>query len=425
MGMTLSEKIIARACGQDSVRPGEIVTCKVDLAMTHDSSGPRRQAPRLKELGVKVWDPDKVVILTDHYVPAVDALSAEILKLTRDWVKEQGIKNFYDMQGICHVVLPERGHLHPGQFAVGGDSHSPTGGAFGTFMIGVGATDMTGVLATGEIWVNVPPTILVRWTGDLPEYVTAKDMMLRLCGEIGLNGANYKVVEFAGNGVSALSMDERMVLPNMTAEVGAKTGIIAPDAVTMEWLKAAGAETAGALDWFSDEDCEYESVLEFDASTLSPQVAAPHSPANAAPVEDFKDVAVDQAYIGACTGAKLEDLHMAAEIVRGQTVAEGTRFLVAPASTRITAQAAADGTLATLTAAGAILLPSGCGACAGLGAGVLSAGETCISSTNRNFKGRMGPSDASVYLGSPYAVAAAAVAGHIADPRDISNRRAS
>ncbi len=421
MGMTLSEKIIADACGQDIVRPGEIVTCKVGLAMTHDSSGARRQEPRLKELGVDVWDPNKVVVITDHYVPAVDALSAEILKITRDWVKDQGIPHFYDMQGICHIVLPERGHLHPGLFAVGGDSHSPTGGAFGSFMVGIGATDMTGVLVTGEIWINVPPTILVNWSGSLSKYVTAKDMMLKLCAEIGLNGANYKVVEFAGDGVTSLSMDERMVLPNMTAEVGAKTGIIAPDQVTVDWLEEHGAKTEGALDWFSDSDCEYEDTLNFDASTLSPQVAAPHSPANAAPVEDYKNIAVQQAYIGACTGAKLEDLQMAAAVIKGKTVATDTRFLVAPASTRITAAAAADGTLATLTAAGAILLPSGCGACAGLGAGILSSGDTCISSTNRNFPGRMGSAHAKVYLGSPYAVAAAAVAGRIIDPREVGD----
>ena len=423
MGMTLSEKIIAKACGRDSVTPGEIVTCQVDLAMIHDSSGPRRQAPRLKELGRNVWDPDKIVCITDHYVPAVDALSAEILKITRDWCAEQGITNFYDQQGICHIVLPERGHLHPGLFVVGGDSHSPTGGAFGAFMIGVGATDMTGVLATGEIWVQVPPTIVVRWSGALAPTVTAKDMMLALCARIGLNGAGYKVVEFMGEAVTALPMDERMVLPNMTAEVGAKTGIIAPDQVTLDYLAEAGAVTDGALDWFSDDDCVYEQVLDFDANELSPQVAAPHSPANSKGVETYDGVRVDQAYIGACTGAKLADLHMAAEVVRGRKVAKTTRFMVAPSSTRITQAAAKDGTLETLTEAGAILLPSGCGACAGLGAGVLAEDEVCISSTNRNFQGRMGASSAEVYLASPYTVAAAAVAGRIADPREFVSAR--
>ncbi len=419
MAMTLSEKIIAKACGRDTVTPGEIVTCQVDLAMIHDSSGPRRQAPRLKELGRNVWDPDKVVCITDHYVPAVDALSAEILKITRDWCAEQGITKFYDQQGICHIVLPERGHLHPGLFAVGGDSHSPTGGAFGAFMVGIGATDMTGVLVTGEIWIQVPPTIVVRWSGALAPTVTAKDMMLALCARIGLNGAGYKVVEFTGEAVTALPMEERMVLPNMTAEVGAKTGIIAPDQVTLDYLAEAGAVTDGALDWFSDADCAYEQVLDFDADALSPQVAAPHSPANSKGVEAYDGVRVDQAYIGACTGAKLADLHMAAEVVRGKKVAKTTRFMVAPASTRITQAAAKDGTLEILTEAGAILLPSGCGACAGLGAGVLAEDEVCISSTNRNFQGRMGASSADVYLASPYTVAAAAIAGRIADPREI------
>ena len=223
----------------------------------------------------------------------------------------------------------------------------------------------------------------------------------------------------------ALPMDERMVLPNMTAEVGAKTGVIAPDEVTLEYLRNAGADTDGALDWNSDADCDYESTIAFDASALAPQVAAPHSPANARDAGDYAGVSVNQAYIGACTGAKLADLHMAAEVLRGRQVARTTRLLVAPASTRITAQAAADGTLTTLTEAGAILLPSGCGACAGLGAGILSGKEVCISSTNRNFKGRMGAADAEVYLGSPYSVAAAAVAGRIVDPREVLAEKAA
>ncbi len=286
-------------------------------------------------------------------------------------------------------------------------------------MIGSGATDMTGVMATGEIWVQVPPTMVVRWNGALAPTVTAKDMMLALCARIGLNGAGYKVVEFTGEAVTALPMDERMVLPNMTAEVGAKTGIIAPDEVTVDYVREAGGVTEGALDWFSDEDCTYEQVLDFDAGALSPQVAAPHSPANSKGVEEYDGVRIDQAYIGACTGAKLADLHMAAEVLRGKKVAKTTRLMVAPSSIRITQAAAKDGTLEILTEAGAILLPSGCGACAGLGAGVLAEAEVCISSTNRNFQGRMGASSAEVYLASPYTVAAAAIAGRITDPREF------
>jgi 3-isopropylmalate/(R)-2-methylmalate dehydratase large subunit len=426
MAMTLAEKLCAKAAGKDAVRPGEIVTAKVDLAMMHDSSGPRRVAPMLEQLGAKVWDPDKIVLITDHYVPAVDAESAAILDLTRKWVKAEGIENFHDMQGICHIVLPERGHLKPGMFVVGGDSHSTTGGAFGAFMIGIGATEMAGVLATGEIWVRVPATIRIEWSGALGAGLSAKDMTLKLCGALGMAAANYKAVEYTGPAVAALAMTERMVLTNMAAELGAKTGLIAPDGMTLAYLREAGAEVGDeALKWRSDDDASFEAVHRFDAGRLAPQVAAPHSPENAADVTEHEGVGINQAYIGACTGAKLSDLHMAARILRGRKVAKDVRLLVAPASTRITGAAAADGTLAALSEAGAILMPSGCGACAGYGAGVLADGEVCISSTARNFKGRMGHPGSQVYLGSPYTVAAAAVAGHITDPRPMLMEKAA
>jgi 3-isopropylmalate/(R)-2-methylmalate dehydratase large subunit len=423
MPMTLAEKIIARAAGRNSVRAGEIVTCKVDLAMVHDSSGPRRVGPMLERLGVKPWDPSRIVVVSDHYVPAIDAESAAILDLTRKWVKREGVAAFYDMQGICHVVLPERGHLRPGLFAVGGDSHSPTAGAFGCFMFGIGATEMAGVMATGEIWVKVPETHLVRWRGTLAHGVVAKDMMLKLCREMKLGTIRYGVAQYAGEAIAALPMDERMVLTNMAAELGAQTGLIEPDAVTVATLKAMGIDAADALDWRGDRNARFAKIWELDASALPPQVAAPHTPENSAPAEEHRGVALDQCYIGACTGAKLSDLHMAAEILRGRKVASSTRLLVAPASTRITARAAADGTLATLTETGAILLPSGCGACAGLGAGLLAEKEVCLSSTARNFKGRMGAHSALVYLGSPYTVAASAVTGTITDPRVLLAER--
>jgi 3-isopropylmalate/(R)-2-methylmalate dehydratase large subunit len=387
--------------------------------MMHDSGGPRRVQPMLERLGARVWDPGKVVLVTDHYVPAVDAESAAILRLTRKWADAAGVDRFHDMQGICHVVLAEHGYVRPGMFAVGGDSHATTAGAFGCLMIGIGATEMAGVLVTGEIWVRVPSTILVRWSGRLGRGVVAKDMMLALCARLGINGANYQVVEYGGDAVAALPMAERMVLTNMAAELGAKTGLIAPDALTVAALAEAGVEQPDALGWRGDADAAYERVLDLEAAELPPQVAAPHSPENAAPVATHAGVAIDQAYIGACTGAKLTDLRMAAEVLRGRKVAPGVRLLVAPASTRVTREAAADGTLATMTEAGAILLPTGCGACAGFGAGVLGEDETCIASTARNFKGRMGAASARVYLGSPYTVAASAVAGRISDPREL------
>ncbi len=418
MPHTISEKIIARAAGVESVRPGEIVTCKVDLAMMHDSSGPRRQIQKLEAIGADVWDPDKVVVITDHFVHETDPDSIRIQDITREWVAAKGVKRYHEKEGICHVVLPEGGHLVPGMFLVGGDSHSPTAGAFGCFMIGIGATDLTGVLATGEIWVRVPQTIRVEVIGTMPRGVAAKDVILSLCHRIGLNGANYKAVEFAGNAVEEMSIDERMVLTNMSAEIGAKTGIIAADSKTLEWLRDAGAPVNGA-GYASDADAAYEQVIEIDAQTLSPQVAAPHSPANSLPVEENTGVKIQQAYIGACTGAKLDDLRMAAEIVRGKKVAEGTRFVVAPASNRVRDRAAEEGTIATLVAAGAVILPSGCGGCIGLGPARLGENEVGISSSSRNFRGRMGAQSSQGYLGSAYTVAASAVAGRIADPREF------
>ena len=417
MGATLAEKIIARAAGRGRVAPGEVVTCAVDLAMIHDSGGPRRVQPILDRLGAGLWDAGRVVLVSDHYVPAVDADSAAILDLTRRWAKARKLAHFHDMQGICHVVLPERGHLRPGMFAVGGDSHSPTGGAFGAFMFGVGATDMAGILATGETWLRVPGTIAIRIEGAPAPGVSAKDINLHLCARLGLGGARYQAVEYSGATVAALDMEERMTLANMSAELGAMTGLIAPDATTAAHVAAAGGDPGDWRRWQGDADAEYLETHEVDAARLAPQVAAPHSPANAGPVGAAAGQRIDQAYIGACTGAKLGDLRMAAAVLKGRRVAPGTRLLLAPASTRITAAAAADGTLAALTEAGAILLPSGCGACAGYGAGILADGEVCIASTARNFRGRMGAAGSEVWLASPYTVAASAVAGRIADPR--------
>ena len=419
MSQTLVQKIIARAAGRDTVRTGEIVTCQVDLALLLDSGGPRRIWPRLKELGVGVWDPDKIVLMTDHFVPAVDAQSAAILKLTREFAAEFGIKNFFDMQGIGHVVLAEQGLLQPGMFACGGDSHSTNGGAFGCYMAGFGAIEMTGVTVTGEIWLQVPETIRVNWEGEFRQGIVAKDVALKLCRELGMDNA-FRAVEFGGSTIANMPMMERVVLTNMAAELGAETGLIEPDEITLETIRAAGKEPAAdALAWRSDDDADYLATHSFDASSLVPQVAAPHKPSNSGPADDYCDVQIDQAYIGACVGAKLTDLHMVAEILKGRQVASTTRLLVAPSSKRTMAMAAADGTLATIVEAGGTLLPTGCGACAAMGAGILAEDEVCISSTNRNFQGRMGANSASVFLGSPYTVAASAVAGRITDPREM------
>ena len=416
---TLVEKVIARAAGRSRVEPGEIVTASVDLAFAHDSSGPRRWEPMLRELGVGLWDATKVAIVNDHYVPPPDAESAAFLEISRRFARAHGVANFFDMVGICHVVLPEHGLVRPGHFIAGGDSHTPMAGAFGTYAAGYGATDMAGIVATGQTWLRVPDTIRVEFSGTLPRGVVAKDIMLILCRELGRNNA-FMAVEFGGATIAAMSMSERMVLCNMAAELGADTGVVAPDDVTFDYLATTGkpvVDAAAARAFASDAGARYHAVHRLEAARLSPQIAAPHSPGNTHDVACFGAVRIDKAYIGACVGAKIEDLRMAAEILRTRQVHESVELLIAPASDHAIGQARADGTLDTLTAAGARLLPSGCGACAGYGEGILRDGETCLSSTNRNFKGRMGNRNADVYLGSPYSVAAAAVTGQITDPR--------
>ena len=419
MAQTLAQKLVARAAGKASVRPGEIVTCTVDLAMMHDSGGPRRVKPMLERLGARVWDPDKVVLATDHYLPANDEESRKIIRIARDWAKEAGVARFHDGEGICHVVLPENGYLRPGMFAVGGDSHSPTGGAFGAYMFGIGSTEMVGVLVTGEIWLRVPHTIRIEWSGRLARGVAAKDMMLAVIARLGLDGGKYEAVEYSGSAVAALPMQERMTLANMTAELGGQTGLIAPDETTREWLEARGARDVDTHTWQGDADAAFLEEHRLDASTLAPQVAAPHSPANSKPVSEFAGTKIDLAYIGACTGAKLEDLRMAAAVLKGRRIGNRVRLQVAPASAKDQAAALAEGTLQAVLNAGAELLPNACGACAGYGNDLLPENTVAISTTARNFKGRMGAQSARIYLGSPYTVAAAAVAGTIVDPREL------
>ncbi|MDA3888161.1 MAG: 3-isopropylmalate dehydratase large subunit [Allgaiera sp.] len=417
MAMTLAEKLIARAAGRTTVRPGEVVTAAVDLAMIHDSGGPRRVEPILKRLGVGLWDRDRVVLISDHYIPGDDPVGAAILRLTRDWAQAHGV-TFHDGQGICHVVLPERGHVAPGRFIVGGDSHSPTGGAFGAYMYAAGATEMAGVLATGEIWIRVPETIRLDWQGALPRGVVAKDMILAMCGRLGMDGGRYQAVEYTGPAIRALGMQERMTLSNMAAELGAQAGLIAPDEVTAAYVAAAGGDAGDWADWQGDAGAVVAERHDFDAATLAPQVAAPHSPANASDVGDQAGQALDVVYIGASTGAKYVDLRAAAEILRGHRPAKGVQILVAPASARDQARAEAEGIMAVFEAAGAQILPNACGICAGYGAARLGADIRCLSTTARNFKGRMGDASARVWLASPYTAAASAIEGRIADPRN-------
>jgi 3-isopropylmalate/(R)-2-methylmalate dehydratase large subunit len=415
---TLAQKLIAQAAGRSHVAVGDIISCKVDLAMFHDSSGPRRLKPMLEDLGAEIWDKSRVVLVMDHYVPEQDEDSRRIVRIARDWAQDQKLPHVYDSQGICHVVLPQKGHLRPGMFCVGGDSHSPTGGAFGTYMFGIGSTEMLGVVVTGEIWVRVPQTMRMWWDGQLPVGLTAKDMMLHMIGQFGMNGGDYQAVEFCGPAVQALSMQERMTMSNMSAEMGAQVGLIAPDEVTQDWLVKTGVskEDIHLGHWHTDEDAQAE-VHRFNAANLAPQVAAPHSPANTHAVSEFQNVAVQVAYIGACTGAKLDDLRAAAQIFKGKRVAKGVRLMVAPASLTDQSQAEQEGVMSVLRDAGAEVLPTACGACSGYG-GSIPDGANVIATTARNFKGRMGSATAQVYLASPYTVAASALRGFISDPRE-------
>ncbi len=417
MGMTLAEKIIARAADVIKVSPDEIHWVDVDLAMIHDSGGPRRIWPMLDELGVRVWDPDRVILVADHYVPAQDANAAKILQTTRAFATEFGISTFYEAEGIAHTLVVEKGHLRPGMLYVGGDSHTCTGGVLGCLALGMGSTDLLGVLATGRTWLRVPHTIRVNIDGSLGKGVTAKDFMLTMIGERGMAGAVYRVLEFIGSGVAAMSVDERSVLTNMCAEIGAKTGVIASDETTISHFKDLGVQVDEGPS--SDSDAEYLQSWPFDASEMVPVVARPHRHDDVVPAADVLNTPIGRAYIGACTGAKYADLAMAAEVLKGRRVAPGVNLQVAPASAAALSRAISDGTAETLIEAGAQLLSTGCGACPGLGSGVLGPGEVCISTTSRNTRGRMGSPDSKVYLASAYTVAASALAGEVVDPRSV------
>ena len=422
---TIVEKILSRASGQSQLVAGDYLSCAVDLAMVHDSSGPRRLGPKLAELERQLFDPDRLAIITDHFVPAEDAASREIQKITADFAAAEGIRHFYPEQGICHVVLPQKGLVRPGMLIAGGDSHSTTAGAFGCYAFGVGATDMTGVAATGKIWLKVPQTRLVNLTGQLADQVFAKDIILALCGAYGMDMADYQALEYAGPGVAKLSMQERMTLTNMAAELGAQAGLIAPDAITADWL-AVYAPDRQLVDqqpdsyWASDADSHSGPSFSLDLDLLTPQAAAPHSPANAGPITDHDSPDFTIAYIGACTGAKLADLRAAAKILQGRKLASSLRLLVAPASLLDQQAAEEEGLTQIFEEAGARFLATACGMCAGYGADRLGPQDVCISSTARNFKGRMGDPASQVWLASPASVAAAAVAGRLVDPREMA-----
>lgn len=418
MGMTLTEKILARASGNQSVKAGEIVVAKVDVAMMDDILGPRVEiAEKLKTLNLKVWDPDKVVLISDHYTPPANATQAEIVKFTRDWATEYGVNNYYEFHGPCHQVMVENGHVTPGDVIVGTDSHTCAYGALGAFSTGIGSTEMLGVLAKGEIWLKVPESIKIEYTGEIQKGVMAKDLILKAIGIVGHNGATYKAMEFMGPTLEGLIMDERLCITNMAVEAGAKNGIIKPDEKTREYLAAQGV-TRGHY-YESDPDANYLSEVKIDVNSLIPQVACPHEVDNVTDVTNVVGKKIHQAYIGSCTNGRYDDLKRAAELLKGKKIAKGIRLLVSPASRDVWERCAADGILTTLSEAGATVLASSCGACLGIHSGAIGEGEVCISSTNRNFIGRMGSKKSEVFLGSPLTVAASAITGVITDPREF------
>ena len=417
MGMTVTEKIIARAAHRDRVQPDEILWVDVDLAMMHDSSGPRRIWPALERLDMDVWDPDRVVLVCDHYVPANTVAAAEILQTTRKFANAFGIKRFHEADGIAHTLMVEKGYAQPGMMYLGSDSHTCTAGVMGCLALGVGSTDMLGIVTTGQTWLRVPHSIRVQIDGELSTGVTAKDLILTIIGDKGMDGGLYRVLEFGGSAIDAMSVQERSVLTNMCAEIGAKSGIVPSDRITVEHLAALGIDADKGPS--SDLDAVYEQVWNYNATDVEPVVARPNRHDDVIPISSLEKPTITRAYIGSCTGAKYEDLAMAAEVLRGRHVAETVLLQIAPASREALQQAMDDGTAQALMEAGAHFLSTGCGACPGIGAGILAAGEVSISTTNRNFRGRMGSPESSLYLGSPYSVAAAAVTGKIVDAREL------
>lgn len=424
MGRTLSEKIIARAAGRDSVQPDEIVTVEVDVAMIHDSGGPRRYWKTMQEMSVGVWDRNKLVVVADHYVPAKDIAAAEILQLTRDFVAFYEIPRFHEAEGIAHTIMIEKGYVRPGMLYVGGDSHSLTGGAVGSFTVGMGSTDMLGIVTTGSTWLRVPHTIRVVLEGSLPRGVAAKDLILTMIGHHTMAGGLYKSLEFHGSGITQMSIEERSVLTNMCAEIGAKAGIVPADEMTRRYLAERGISTDEPYP-ASDEDATFVDTWPYVGSEVLPVVARPHRHDDVVPIISAGEPKIGRAYIGACTGAKYEDLAMAAEVLRGRSVAQSVLLQVAPASRAALQRAIETGVASVLMEAGAHLLPTGCGACPGIGTGILGPGEVCISTTSRNARGRMGSPESEVYLASPYSVAAAAVAGKVVDPRGMLTEEAA
>jgi 3-isopropylmalate/(R)-2-methylmalate dehydratase large subunit len=428
--MTITEKILAKHSGKNEVRPGDNVWIDVDVLMTHDVCGPGTFGIFKKEFGAdaRVWDRDKVVIIPDHYIFTADKHARRNIDILRDFVKEQDLPHYYDVdspryKGVCHVALPEEGFTRPGEVLFGTDSHTCTAGAFGEFATGIGNTDAAFVLGTGKLWVKVPATMKFVFEGELPKYLMAKDLILAAIGEVGVDGATYRTMEFSGSTIDAMTMEDRMTLCNMVIEAGGKNGICVPDKTTIEYVRARTSKEFECF--YNDVDARYYSVHRFNVKDIEPTVAKPHSPDNKARVSEVAGTKLDRAYIGSCTGGKISDFAAAAEILRGRKVAIDT-FIV-PATTdvaRAIGEMTIDGKtlLQVFQESGCRIGEASCAACLGGPTdtfGRLNGVEVCISTTNRNFPGRMGSAKSQVYLASPYTVAASAVKGVITNPREF------
>ncbi len=417
--MTLAEKILAAHAGKKKVSPGDFINVKLDLILANDITAPIT-IREFKKLGLeKVFDPKKIIMLPDHFTPNKDIPSAEQAKIMKDFCLAQDTLYFeVGRTGIEHVFLPEQGFVLPGDVVIGADSHTCTYGAVGAFATGVGSTDVAAAMATGDIWMKVPQTIKLVYHGGLGKWIGGKDLMLFTIGQIGVDGAIYSAIEFTGEAIDALPMDGRFTMANMAIEAGGKAGLFRVDKKTEDFLKTRAKRPYKVYE--PDKDAQYARVIEWDVSKLEPQVALPHSPANARPVSQVKNVAIDQVVIGSCTNGRLGDLQVAARLIKGRKIHPRVRCIIIPATQQVYADALKEGLLETFVSAGAIVSAPTCGPCIGGHMGVLAAGEKCVSTTNRNFVGRMGHPKSEVYLAGPAVAAASAVMGRVASPEELS-----
>lgn len=419
MGMTIAEKILAAHAGQERVEPGQLINAKVDIALANDVTAPVA-IREFKKIGApRVFDHERVVLVPDHFTPNKDLKSAEQAKVVRDFAYEQNLKNYFEVgrMGIEHCLLPEQGIVTSGDLVIGADSHTCTYGALGAFATGMGSTDLAAAWATGEAWFKVPISIKFIYHGKLPKWVGGKDLILYTIGQIGVDGALYAAMEFTGEAIQSLSMDGRFTMSNMAIEAGGKAGIVAPDEITRAYVE--GRSKRPARFYTSDPDASYAKVYEFDVSKLEPQVAFPHLPENVRPISQVGDVEINQAVIGSCTNGRIEDLRLAAQILKGRTVHPKVRTIVFPGTQQIYLQAIQEGLVQTFVEAGVAVSTPTCGPCLGGHMGILAAGERAVATTNRNFVGRMGHPESEVYLANPAVAAASAITGRLTGPEDL------